>query len=266
MIDQRNDRRTMLFTTLLSFVVVFIMWVDPFEWGVFEVLLYPLRLFVTYVHEMGHSLAAIGTGGRVVGFLVSPDGSGLARTSGGNSIVILPAGYLGAALFGALLFFLVNRLPRLAHALAGFLGVFLIGFSLMFARPDESGAPLALVLGVGMGLLMLLLAWRASFFFTQLVLNVLAVITALNAVLDLWYLTRYSDATRGIVQNDAVQFAQRYAPLLPASVIALIWAAIAVGMLALAIWWGVWRPLRRELDETLERIAEREDAKRGLWD
>lgn len=267
MVDRRypNDRRRMLLITLLAFAVVFVMWVDPLEWRVFEVILYPLRLFVTYVHEMGHGLAAIATGGDVQGFLVSPDGSGLAITRGGNRAVILPAGYLGAAFFGALLFFLVNRLPRLAHALAGFLGVFLIGFSVMFARPDESGMPLALLLGVGMGVLLLLLAWRAPLFFTQLLLNILAVVTALNAVLDLWYLTRYSDAGRGLVQNDAAAFARQFAPLLPAWLIAFIWAGLAIGMLALAFWWGVWQPLRREIDDTVTRLQARNDMK-GLWE
>lgn len=254
----RNERRKMLLITALTFAIVYVMWVDPFNWRVFEIILYPLRLFVTYIHEAGHSLAAIGTGGRVIQFVVSLDGSGVATTAGGNRAIILPAGYVGAAMFGALLFFLVNRLPRYAHGLAGGLGVFLIGFSVMFARADASGIPLALFLGVGMGALLFVLAWRASLFLTQLVLNVLAVVTALNAVLDVWFLTRYSDATLGTLPNDAAQFARQFAPLLTPSQIAMIWVGVALLLFGLAVWYGVWKPFTREISETVDRMTDRE--------
>src|SRR6185436_16758514 len=99
----RSDRRLLL--AMLATVVVFILWNVP----QLDFILYPFRLFVTYVHESGHGTAALLTGGRFAGFEIFSNGSGQAITAGGSRLLILPAGYLGAALFGAVLFYLVNR-------------------------------------------------------------------------------------------------------------------------------------------------------------
>lgn len=72
---------------------------------------YPFRLLTTLVHELGHGLAAIVTGGDFLRFVVFPDGSGLAYTAGGWRLIVIPAGYLGAAAFGALLI-VAGRRPR----------------------------------------------------------------------------------------------------------------------------------------------------------
>ena len=63
-LDKQQVRRQALLMTGLAMVVVYIIWNVPF----FSFIAYPLRLFVTYVHEAGHSLAALLTGGQVIGF------------------------------------------------------------------------------------------------------------------------------------------------------------------------------------------------------
>jgi hypothetical protein len=45
--------------------------------------MYPLRLFVTYVHEAGHAIMTLLTGGRIHEFVVSADGSGHVVSSNG---------------------------------------------------------------------------------------------------------------------------------------------------------------------------------------
>src|SRR5512136_1152625 len=64
---------------------------------------YPFRLLLTIIHELGHGLAALLTGGHFIDFVVYSNGAGLAHTAGGWRLVVIPAGYLGVALFGALL-------------------------------------------------------------------------------------------------------------------------------------------------------------------
>src|SRR5262245_46120275 len=100
-------RRRALTIALIAFAIVFVLWNVP----QLDFILYPVRLFVTFVHESGHALAALLTGGHVGGLTVLPDGSGYTLTSGGSRLLILPAGYLGAALFGALLFYIANTVP-----------------------------------------------------------------------------------------------------------------------------------------------------------
>ncbi len=254
-LQRREDRRKALIVTALTLVVVYIIWNLP----AFRFVLYPLNLFVTYVHEAGHALAAVVTGGQIDGFLVSPDGSGLARTIGGSRFLILPAGYLGAALFGSVLFYLTNRFPRFSNAIAVALGLFMIGFTLLFARPDETGALTAIVIGVGFGVVLLMIGLKATRFITQFTLNTLAVLTTLNAVLDVVYLVSNADAGRGVIRNDAAAFASEVMPIVPASVVALTWAGLAIGMLAIAGYYGIIKPLREEINDAYNEQVRKKD-------
>ena len=245
--ETRSLRRQTLLTSAIAVVAVFFLWNRP---GM-ELLMYPLRLFVTFVHEAGHALAALISGGQVQGFTVFADGSGLAVTAGGNPALILPAGYLGAALFGSLLFLLSNRAPRWASRIAIALGIFLIGITVIYGRPDDSGMPIALAIGVGFGTIILLIGAKAPRVLSQLLLSILAVITALEAVYDLKHIL--DGSLNGTIHphNDAVRFVQDITPLLPTAVIALLWAGIAVGMLAAAVYFGAIKPLRHEIQDVV---------------
>jgi hypothetical protein len=77
--------------------------------------LYPVTLLVTILHELGHALGAVLTGGSVDGLQVNPDGSGYTRTLGGSPGVILMGGYLGSAILGNLMFRIGARHHRLSQ-------------------------------------------------------------------------------------------------------------------------------------------------------
>ena len=249
-LQRRHDRRRALLITAISMVVVYILWNVPS----LEFIVYPLKLFVTYVHEAGHSLAAIITGGEVQHFLVSPNGSGLAVTRGGTQAAIIPAGYLGAAFFGSALFYIVNRFPRFTRLMSVALGLFMVAFTLLFARPDETGSPIAIVIGLSFGGVLAFMGLKLNHVLNHLVLNILAVMTALNAVLDVFFLIANADAGRGNISNDAAAFAREVTPLLPASVVATIWAGFAILMLGIAVWFGVYKPIREELDDAISAL------------
>lgn len=231
------DRRLLILIAAL--VLVFILWNIP----QLDFALYPFRLFVTYVHEAGHGTAALLTGGRFLGFEIFANGAGQAITAGGSRLLILPAGYLGAALFGAILFYLNNRF-HYSRALSVALGVGLVIFSLLFGRISM----LSLVVGLVFGGLLIVLGRRVNEYINNLVLNLLAVLTGLNAVLDVWYLVGNSGASLGAVRNDAAAFSEQVFPL-PGAVWALLWAGIAVVMLGAAVWLSVIRPRRRQRDD-----------------
>ncbi len=241
-------RRQTLLISAIAFVAAFLLW----NQREMELLLYPLRLFVTFVHEAGHALAALISGGQVQGFTVAANGSGYAVTAGGNLALILPAGYLGAALFGSLLFLLSNRAPRYVSGIAMALGAFLIGITVLYGRPDESGLPIALAIGVGFGTVILLIGAKAPRIVNQLMLSILAVVTALEAVYDLKFIL--DGSLNGTInpQNDAVRFAQEITPLLPTAVIALLWAGIAAVMLGTAIYVGTIKTLQNEIQAVVK--------------
>jgi len=217
-------------------------------------LLWPVRLFVTFVHEAGHSLAALLTGGQVLEFTVSPNGSGLATTTGGDPALILPAGYLGAALFGSALFFLASRNPKWTRGLSIFLGLSIIVLTVLYARPDDSGNLTANVIGIGFGVVLVALGWLAPRLINVFVLNTLAILTGLNAVMDLSILIRFGDAGSSGIMNDAAAYASKYTPLLPASVIAFIWSGIAIIMLGAAVYFGLVKQVGGEISDAVKSV------------
>ena len=104
--DARPQARTLLFAALLTIAL----WFIPYA----NIVTYPFRLFVTFIHEGGHAIASLLTGNAVRSLTVAPNASGLTETYMTNAglftqTVISSAGYIGAMLFGALLLVLVRR-------------------------------------------------------------------------------------------------------------------------------------------------------------
>ncbi len=77
-----------------------------------QMILKPINLFVTYLHEFGHAFGALVTGGDVVALQVNEDGSGVTTTRGGSRKLIIMGGYIGSAIFGNLLFLIGARWPK----------------------------------------------------------------------------------------------------------------------------------------------------------
>ncbi|HEX2618624.1 MAG TPA: hypothetical protein VHL11_00720, partial [Phototrophicaceae bacterium] len=122
-------------------------------------------------------------------------------------------------------------------------------FTTIYALPDQSGTPTAFLIGWVFGLALIVMGWQLPQTFNILVLNILAMLTSLNAVLDLFYLTRASGVTmqvaNSVVRNDAAAFSAEIAPLIPAGVWAFLWAGLALLMLAVSIYYSIIRPIRR---------------------
>src|SRR5688500_15303530 len=87
-----NARRLLAAATAASLIVSFI----PGA----ELITYPLRLFSTLVHEGGHAIATVLTGGSVNQIWVFPNTSGLTESLGGFGPQIHSGGYLCPAGIG----------------------------------------------------------------------------------------------------------------------------------------------------------------------
>lgn len=105
--------------------------------------LWPLKILVVAVHELGHALATWLTGGSVVGFGLGLDQSGHVESMGGNAFLILNAGYLGSLLFGVMLLAALRR-PTAARTFRGQLlamagrafGAFCVLYAFLDIRDD----------------------------------------------------------------------------------------------------------------------------------
>ena len=100
-------------------------------------LLYPIRLFVTFLHEFGHAAGALITGGAVEYIAIEPNSAGVTSTFNGNPSVILMGGYIGSAIFGNALFYIGARRhnwvkPVLGLVIAAMLITGFIWFNTLF--------------------------------------------------------------------------------------------------------------------------------------
>ena len=104
-----QDARPQAMTLLVATAVSLLLWFIPFAW----LLYYPFELFVTFIHEGGHALAAVVTGGSVDHMWIASDTQGLtvSRGQGGmlSQMFVSSAGYLGAMAYGALLLVLIRK-------------------------------------------------------------------------------------------------------------------------------------------------------------
>ncbi len=81
-----------------------------------RMIMYPVRLLITFLHEFGHAFGALITGGDVMNLQVNSDGSGYTVTRGGNRAIILLGGYIGSAIFGNILLYIASKFEKGANA------------------------------------------------------------------------------------------------------------------------------------------------------
>ena len=222
----------MLAAAVLAAVLVWL------PWG--KALAYPFRLLVTLVHELSHGLAAQLTGGHFRNFVVFSDGSGLAYTAGGWRLVVIPAGYLGAASFGAALILLGTNLKASRWAL-GVLGAAVGLLSLRYGLPSIShehalAGVLAAASGATLGAAFVWLAAKAVDRWILFTVHLVAFLSGVNAFSDLWHLIGLSRSP-SVLATDARSMADITG--LPATFWAVFWAmcsALILGMAIRAAW------------------------------
>jgi hypothetical protein len=203
-------------------VLLLVLWQIP---GVGFVV-YPFRLFGTFVHEISHGIAALATGGDFHRFTVSPDLSGLAWSAGGWRWVISSAGYIGSAVFGGVLILLAAR-GAASRVLLMTLGLVLGLLCLLFVRN---------LFGILSGLVLAAATFYTGYRLRPPWSDVVLLVLALQLVLDgfnsLFTLLRLSAASN--VQTDALSMAQ--ATGIPAVIWSLVWAAISLAVLGYTLY------------------------------
>ena len=199
---------------------------------------YPFRLLLTIVHELGHGLAALLTGGSFIRFVIHSDGSGLATTAGGWRLAVIPAGYLGVAVFGAGLILLGrnHRWSRIALALIGAVMALLslrYGLPAIFSTQILSGI-LTTMSGLIFGVLFLWVAIKAAPGWIIFLTHLIAIQAVLTAFSDLFALIGLSTRFFNAPVNDAQAMAGL--TFVPAIIWAIVWAVTASALIGGAIW------------------------------
>jgi hypothetical protein len=214
---------------------------------------YPFRLLLTIVHELGHGLAALLTGGNFISFQISADGSGLAYTAGGWRFVVIPAWYLGVALFGAGLI-MIGRNAQASRTAMGLIGGSMMLLALRYAIPTIfSGQILVGLLttlsSLIFGAIFLAVALKASAKVVIFLLHVVAIQAGLTAFTDLFTVIGLSTLLWSAPANDARSMAQL--TFIPAIVWAVLWVVAALVLLGGAVWFTWVAPGLTDNDEVV---------------
>jgi len=221
-LDRPGDRSWTRWFGLAALALLLIgLWQVP----VLGFVVYPFRLFGTFIHELSHGLAAIITGGEFLRFRVEPDLSGVAQSAGGWRIVIASAGYVGSAVFGGVLIALHARGLTARWLLIG-LGFMFALLCLLFLR-NLFGVAAAL----GLTAALLLAGWKLPRGAQDILIDILALQLILDGYSSLWTVFRLS-GQQGI-QTDAHSMAAMSG--LPAAIWAVLWTLLSTAVLLVSL-------------------------------
>ena len=172
--------QTTRINTKLFWILVFGVWIA----GQFPVFGKPFRLLATWVHELGHGLGALASGGRFEQMIITPQFSGLAHTYTSHEwqqAIVLFSGLLGPAIAGAILLILTRRLNQSRLAL------FLLAGALLATLVFWAGDNFTRVIVFGFGLIIMLIAIKAWPLVRSFSAHIIALSFCLNAVADFNY-------------------------------------------------------------------------------
>jgi hypothetical protein len=190
-------------------------------WDTFIV--YPFRLFVVFLHEISHGLAAVLTGGRIVSIGLSFDEGGVCLTRGGSRFLVLNAGYLGSLLWGALFLVLGTRRRRARSVIAA-VGFFTLFVTLVYVRTW-----FGFFYGLAAGLALVAVASRLKPVVSEVLLATLGAMSCLYAVWDI-----ASDVLlRTVAESDASALARLTG--IPAVIWGVLWVCLSLAVLGAVV-------------------------------
>jgi hypothetical protein len=230
--------RPQAMTLLAAAAASIVLWFIPFA----EVLTYPFRIFVTFIHEGGHAIAALLTGNSVGSLSVAMNASGETYTTQGgvlSQMFVASAGYIGSMAYGALLLVLIRKAVAARLVLLGSAAIiFLLTLIYGILKPviswgALSGIPFTFLAGTILTVGLIAVAKFASARVATFLVSFLAVQCILNALLDLKTVFFLSSPFAATVPTDAVNLA--IVTGLPAIFWASLWILIALAILALAM-------------------------------
>jgi hypothetical protein len=255
-----RDARPQAMTLLAAAAISIVLWFIPYA----ELLTYPFRIFVTFIHEGGHAIAALVTGNSVQSLSVAMNASGETYTTQGgffSQVLVSSAGYVGSMAYGALLLVLIRKAIAARAVLIGSAAV-ILSLTLIYGlfKPiisfgAISGVPFTLMAGLIITGGLVAVAKFATARVASFFVSFLAVQCVLNALMDLKTVFFLSSPFGPNVPTDAVNMAQ--ATGIPALIWAMIWITLAFVILWIAMrLYVAGRDARVQPDLPFEEVPE----------
>ena len=186
------------------------------------VVMIPLKLFVVFMHEVSHGLAAIATGGEIVTIEVNQNQGGMALTKGGSRFWTLTAGYLGSLLWGGIILLLAAR-THLDKGISVLIGIGMIVISIGFGSDVFT-----YLFGIGFGVALILFGIFLPEVVNDWMLRIIGVTSCLYAILDI----KSDVLDRSHLRSDARMLSEEIG-VFSTEVWGILWIFIAI---VLTIW------------------------------
>jgi hypothetical protein len=184
--------------------------------------LYPFKLFTTWVHECGHAVMTVVVGGRVNSIVIEFNTTGITRSLIPEGRIaqglVASAGYLGASIVGCVLMTAARGKKR-AHAILLGIGACMLATLAIWIR-NPFGIAVVLIWSIAL----IALSRHASGPVSSFVLSLLAVQVALDSVYDIRVLFLVH-----VGYSDADTMARLF--VLPAWFWAAVWMLVSIAML-----------------------------------
>ena len=213
---------------LNAFVIMIIGITVAYQFPVTKLLLYPFELVSTVFHEFGHAFVTVLTGGRVAAIEINMNESGVTRFVGGWPCFILPAGYCGSSLAGAVLLILSFGEKS---AKAGAIGIGLV----LLATVYWAGTPFTVFSVIFMILALLGVYFGAPKYLPKVILFMGVMGSLMSLLLIFSHLI-----SNTIDGSDAVQFAKQCSVFVPSIVYGISWFLFSVILITASMVLGIY--------------------------
>jgi hypothetical protein len=238
-----EDAKPQVWLLLVATIITIALWFIPFA----DYLVYPIRLFVTFIHESSHALVGFITGGSVQSLTIASDGSGVVYSAPSGffgAILTSSAGYLGTTAFGVLLLYLIRRSfspNKILMACGVFIAVITLFFGFLMPLFNVFSLQVSffsliftIFCGVVLAAGLFALGKFASLRTANFAVAFLAVQCLLNALSDLKTVFFINAPLIGSdLQNDATNM--QTATGLPGIVWVLVWIGISILMISVGL-------------------------------
>jgi len=168
-----------------------------------QLIMAPLDLFTTFLHEMGHVVACLCTGGTVESMTILPgkELAGWTNCTGGDPFIIGQAGYLGATFFSCVLI-LVSRFWKMSNVI-----LLLVGFFIGYCAPKLMIDHTGVIISLFLTLAFVIFAFQSSARDARLLVLFVALNVAFNSLLDVKQITEASIGLSDVMSTDATAVA-----------------------------------------------------------
>ncbi|KAF0701102.1 Aste57867_8399 [Aphanomyces stellatus] len=233
-----DDQMQNIFLIAGYTILIFKLWRFP--------LLHPFKILTVFLHELGHAMAAWMTCGKVTGMEVHQNEGGVTSYIGGIAFIIVPAGYLGSAVWGMGLV-VASPDPLGAEIAAGILIFFLLVFIFYAKNSYMRWLNIGFIVLLG-GLLAL--GRLTSFHGLRYVILLMGVMSCLFSIYDIW-----DDLiARRVNDSDASVFAKMTHT--SSRCWGVIWGLFALGTLSGALYFNLIVSQRSNPGPTITAIKD----------